>query len=76
MSGSFESVRWRACVHRLNLGLNSHLKDFGGMEPETMSAPREKSPLSEAQRRFEPMTHRTVSPIQYRLSYSGPPTIF
>ena len=29
-SGSFESVRWNACVHRLNLGLYSHPKEFWG----------------------------------------------
>ena len=26
MSGSFESMRWNACVHRLDLGLYSHPK--------------------------------------------------
>ena len=30
MSGSFESVRWNACVHRPDLGLHSHLKEFWG----------------------------------------------
>ena len=30
MSGSFESVRWYACVHRLDLGLYSHPKEFWG----------------------------------------------
>ena len=30
MSGSFESVQWNACVHRLDLGLYSHLKEFSG----------------------------------------------
>ena len=30
MSGSFESVQWNACVHRLDLGLNSHQKEFLG----------------------------------------------
>ena len=44
MSGSFESVQWIACVHRLDLGLNSHPKEFWGSEP--MPTPREKSPLS------------------------------
>ena len=29
-SGSFESMRWNACAHRLDLGLYSHLKEFGG----------------------------------------------
>ena len=28
MSGSFESARRNACVHRLDLGLYSHPKDF------------------------------------------------
>ena len=28
-SGSFESVRWNVCVHRLDLDLYSHAKDFG-----------------------------------------------
>ena len=27
-SGSFESERWNACVHRLDLGLYSHPKEF------------------------------------------------
>ena len=30
MSGSFESLRWNACVHKLNLGLYSRPKEFGG----------------------------------------------
>ena len=47
MSGSFESVRWNACVHKLDLGLYSHLKEFGGMDSEPMSTPKEKSPLPE-----------------------------
>ena len=29
-SGSFESVRWNVCVHRLDLGFYSHLKKFFG----------------------------------------------
>ena len=28
MSGSFHSVRWNACAHRLDLGLYSHPKEF------------------------------------------------
>ena len=28
MSGSFQSVRWNACVHRLDLDLYSHRKEF------------------------------------------------
>ena len=30
MSGSFESVRWNACVHRLDLSLHSHPNEFLG----------------------------------------------
>ena len=29
MSGSFETMRWNACVHRLDLGLYSNLKELG-----------------------------------------------
>ena len=28
MSGSVETMRWNACVHRLDLGLNSYPKEF------------------------------------------------
>ena len=30
MSGSFKSVRWNKCVHRLDLGLYSNPKEFWG----------------------------------------------
>ena len=30
MSGYLQSVRWKACEHRLDLGLYSHPKDFLG----------------------------------------------
>ena len=30
MSGFLESVQWNACVHRLDLGLYSHPRDFTG----------------------------------------------
>ena len=57
MSGSFESVRWNACVHRLpDLSLYSHPKEFLGNGVRTMLTPREKSPLLEAQRRVKPAT--------------------
>ena len=37
-----------ACVHRLDLCLCSHLKEFwGGMESEPMLTPRKKSPILE-----------------------------
>ena len=68
MLGSFESVRLSACMHRLDLSLYSHPKEFGGTGIRThvnsVSA-REKSPLSEAQRRPEPTTlHHTGQQAQ------------
>ena len=30
MSESLECMRWNACVHRLDFGLYSHPKEFGG----------------------------------------------
>ena len=50
LRGSFESIHWNACVHRLDLGLNSHPKEFLGKQSE------EKSPPPEDQRRIKPMT--------------------
>ena len=74
MSGSLESVRRNACVHRLDLGLYSNLKESLRMESEPMLTPREKSPVPEAESRIasESASHRTVSPKYYQLSYSGP----
>ena len=44
MPGSFQSVPWNACVHRLDLGLYSHPKEFlGEVESKPMLTPREKS---------------------------------
>ena len=77
MSGSFEPVRWNACVHRLDLGLYSHPKEFfGGMESEPMLTPVEgKYPLnqrdSEASQTHEAASCRTVSPAHYQLSSSS-----
>ena len=56
LSGSFQSVWSNACVHRLDLGLYSHPKEFYGMESEPMLTPKEKSPLPETQRRVKPAT--------------------
>ena len=72
-SGSFESVWWNACLHRLDLGLYSHRKEFWGMEFESMLTPREKSPLP----KMSPEEDRTrdavdSEPKHYQLSYSGP----
>ena len=41
------SVRWNACVNRLDLGLYSHPKESLRTEQEPMLVPRESSPLPE-----------------------------
>ena len=59
MSGSFESVRWNACVYKLDLGLHSHPKEFVGNGVRTHVSPKGKIPSiggSEAQRMAEPST--------------------
>ena len=61
MSGSLESVRWNACVHRLHLSLYSYPKEFGGMESEPMSTPRKKSPPLEKFSQEEDRTHDAAS---------------
>ena len=73
MSGSFESARWNACVHRLDLSLYSHPIEFyiWGMESEPMLSPREKSSVLEKFSLDEDQTHdaassRTASPTHYQ----------
>ena len=44
MSASFVSVRWNACVHRLNLDLYSHPKEFCGNGVRTYVNSRETIP--------------------------------
>ena len=56
MTGSFESVRWDECAHRLDLGLYSHLRVLGGMESQPMFTPREKYPPPVAQRSVDLVT--------------------
>ena len=76
MSGSFESVRRNACVHRLDLGLYSYPKGFWGNGVRNhVNSKGKKSLLPEAQRRFDTRkvaSRSTASPTYYRLSYSGP----
>ena len=66
MSGSFVSVLWRACKHRLDLGLYCHPKEFRGMETEPMLTPREKSPLPE----------KNIPPEEDRTHYAAPSNTF
>ena len=57
MSGCFKSVRWNACVHRLDIGVyNSHPKEFLGTGVRTYVNLREKPPLPETQRKVKPVT--------------------
>ena len=46
MSGSFESVQWDVCVHRLDIDLYSHPKDFGGNGVRTHVNSKGKIPCS------------------------------
>ena len=57
-SGSFESVRWNACVHRLDLGLHSHPKEFWGNGVWTHVNSKGKIPSTGKcpQRSIEPAT--------------------
>ena len=55
MSGSFESMRWNTCVHRLDLGLYSHAKEFLGNGVGTNVNSEGIIPFIEAQR-IEPTT--------------------
>ena len=58
MSGSLEFVWWNACVHRLDIGLYSHPKEFGEYSQNPCKL-QGKSPLHGKdfpQRRIEPTT--------------------
>ena len=57
-SGSFESVGWNACVHRLDLGLYSHPKEFWGNGVWTHVNSKGKIPSTGKcpQRSIEPAT--------------------
>ena len=69
MSGSFESVQWKACVHRLDLSLYSYPKDFWGNGVRTHVNSTEKNPLywkNSPQRRIEPtMLHQAEQPAHH-----------
>ena len=59
MSGSLESVRWNSCVHRLDLGSYSHLKEFLGNGVRTHVNSNGKIPSTgenSPQRKIEPTT--------------------
>ena len=75
MSGSFESRQWNACVHRLDLDLYSHQKEFWGNGVRIHVNSKGKIPStgrSEECRTYDTASHRTVSPTHYQLSCSDP----
>ena len=68
-SESFESVRWNACVHRLDLSLYSHPKEFWGNGVRTHINSKGKIPATgkiSPQRRIEPTTpHQVGQRVQH-----------
>ena len=68
MSGSFESLRWNACVHRLDLGLYSHPKEFLGNGVRNHVNSKAKIPStggSEEVQTHDAASCRTASPTHY-----------
>ena len=75
MSGSFKPMQWNACVHRLDLALYSHPKEFWGNGVRTHVNSKGKMPYtggSEEDQTRDAASHKTSNPTHYRLSYSGP----
>ena len=73
MSGSFQSVRWSACVHRLDMCLYSHLKEFLGNGARNRVNLKKKSALLEAQRGFDPTTlHHAGQRAQHTINWAIP----
>ena len=63
ISGSFESVRWNVCVHRIDSVYALIWKSFGGMKSEPVLTPRARSPLPE---KFSPEEDRTCAAASHR----------
>ena len=63
----FESVRWNAYVHRQDLGLYSHPKEFWGNGVRTHVNSKGKSPLPE---KFSPQEDRAHDAAQSRTASS------
>ena len=76
MWGSFESVWWNACVHRQDLGLYSHPKEFFGNGVRTHVNSNGKIPSmgkNPPQRRTEPMTlHNAGHQAQHTTNWAIP----
>ena len=78
MSGSLGSVRWNACVHRLDLGLYSHPKEFlrNGVRTHVNSKGKiplyRKKILSEEDRTHYSAPSRTASPTHHQRAIPAP----
>ena len=74
-SGSFEFVPRNAYVHRLDLGLCSHPKEFFKEWNQNQCYPQGKNLLYrrlEGGSTYDCASRRTANPTYYRRSYSGP----
>ena len=77
MSGSFESMQRNACVHRLDLGLYSHPKEFVGNGVRTHVNSKGKIPStgilsSEQDQIHDTAASWTVSPTHYQRAVLAP----
>ena len=69
MSGSFEFVRWNACVVRLDFGLYSHPKECWENGVRTHVDPKREIPSAgDSEVVGDAAPRRTASPTHYRLS--------
>ena len=80
MSGSFESVRWSACVRRLDLSLYSHPKEFLGNGVRTHVNSKGKIPTtriisSEEDRSHDAASSRITSTKHYHRAIQAPVTL-
>ena len=77
MSGSFESMRWIACVHKLDLGLHSHPKEFLGNGVRTHVNVKGKIPSTTKILRggLNPRCCITLDSGPNQPSYSSPPCL-
>ena len=72
-----KSVRWNTCVHRLDLRLYSHPKEFWGNGVRTHINSMGKAfstgkKISPEEDRTHNVSNRTQSPTHHQLSYAGP----
>ena len=79
MSEIFESMWWNICVHRLDLGLYSHPKQFQQTGVRQNVYTKGKIPSTGGSEEVwicDTASHRTASPTLYPLNYSSPNTDF